>query len=89
MTTRVNGASRSPRAAGPPHLETTNWDPNLAHGIRHNLGTGPRYNTNTATAAVTSSNCASRRHDIQSPTTGVEDFRLGRTPIIPGKKKEI
>ena len=52
-------------------LETSYWDPNPAHGIRH-LGTGPRYNTNTATAAVTSSNCTSRRHDIQSSATGAE-----------------
>ena len=69
--TQVDGTSRSPRAAGPLPLETFYWDPNLAHGIR-TLGTGPRYNTNTATAAVTSSNCASQRRDIQSSTTGVE-----------------
>ena len=33
MTTRVNGACRSPRAAGLLPLENTNWDPTLAFHI--------------------------------------------------------
>ena len=80
--TQVDSASRFPRAAGPLPLETSYWDPNLAHGIRHNLGTGPRYNMNTATAAVTSSNCASRRHDIQSPGKAAR-VTLGSHAVAP------